>query len=153
MTRSRRAIAVQNAAPGARLPKAADIRRWAGAALGDASGEIAVRIVAAEESAALNARYRGKPGATNVLSFPAGEQPAPLDAALAPLGDVVVCADVLEREASEQGKALEAHWAHIVVHGVLHLQGYDHGTAAQARVMEARERELLAALGFPDPYG
>ena len=152
MTRSRLAVAVQNAAAGARVPARTDIRRWVGAALRGASGEVTVRIVAAEESAALNSRYRGKRGATNVLSFPVGVQPALPEPSPGPLGDLVICADVLEREAGEQGKTPEAHWAHIVMHGALHLCGYDHDTAARAAVMEARERELLAEFGFPDPY-
>jgi probable rRNA maturation factor len=110
-----------------------------------------LRIVTAEESADLNSRYRGKPGPTNVLSFPA-EPPAGPGDELLPFGDVVMCAAVVEREAHEQGKEPAAHWAHMVVHGVLHLQGYDHENVRDAGIMEARERELLAALGFPDPY-
>jgi probable rRNA maturation factor len=103
--------------------------------------------VGAGESRALNERWRGRPKPTNVLSFPAapslrGRQ----------LGDLVVCAPVVAREAREQGKSLAAHWAHMVVHGTLHLQGYDHEQARDATVMEARERVLLAKLGFPDPY-
>ena len=108
-------------------------------------------VVAAEESAELNSRYRGKNGPTNVLSFPA-EAPAAAVDELLPFGDVVICADVVEREAREQGKAPAAHWAHMVVHGVLHLQGYDHEKLRDASIMEAREQALLAALGFPDPY-
>jgi probable rRNA maturation factor len=99
----------------------------------------------------LNTRYRGKKGATNVLSFPS-EPPAFEAHELLPFGDVVICAEVVEREAREQGKPLAAHWAHMVVHGTLHLQGYDHEKAKDATVMEERERALLAKLGFPDPY-
>ena len=102
----------------------------------------------------LNLRYRGKKGATNVLSFPARapRRRPRRSGELLPFGDVVICAEVVEREAREQGKAPAAHWAHMVVHGALHLQGYDHENVRDASVMEARERALLAELGFPDPY-
>jgi probable rRNA maturation factor len=169
-------VEVQDASGGARMPPADKLREWAKLALGaEARGEITIRIVSKRESAELNERYRGKRGPTNVLAFLAEAQAdakgevkeappdAPPDATasappsappneLLPLGDLVICAPVLAREASEQGKQLEAHWAHIVIHGTLHLQGYDHETAEQAAVMEGRERELLAGLGFADPY-
>jgi probable rRNA maturation factor len=146
------AVAVQNATAEDGVPPPAQLRRWARKALGPkARGELTVRIVDGEESAALNARYRGKKGATNVLSFPA-EPPLGRTAELLPIGDIVICASVVAREAREQGKPLRAHWAHMVVHGALHLQGYDHEKAHEATVMEARERSLLADLGFPDPY-
>ena len=151
MTAKRLAVALQNGAPDARVPPRASIRAWVRAALGGRRGEVTVRIVSAEESAALNGKYRKRSGATNVLSFPADADTG-ATGELAPVGDLVVCAAVLEREAREQGTALEAHWAHIVIHGALHLVGYDHVTARQARAMEARETEILAALGFPDPY-
>jgi probable rRNA maturation factor len=131
------------------------MRRWVRSALAaGVRGELTVRIVDAGESAALNSRYRGKRGPTNVLSFPADESEPPAAAAeeLLPFGDLVVCAEVVEREAREQGKPLAAHWAHMLVHGALHLQGYDHEQAREAGLMEARERALLAKLGFPDPY-
>ena len=147
------AVAVQDASGAAQVPSAARLRAWVKRALGAAArGELTVRVVAAEESAALNSRYRGKRGPTNVLSFPAGRLPDAPKAETLPLGDLVICAPVVEREAREQGKALEAHWAHMVVHGTLHLQGYDHETRAEAAEMETRERSLLAELGFPDPY-
>jgi probable rRNA maturation factor len=157
MTRRARAVVVtvQNIVGGARVPKPALMRKWARSALADgARGELTVRIVDENEGAALNSRYRGKKGATNVLSFPAerGASPAAAADELLPFGDVVICAAVVEREAREQGKPLAAHWAHMVVHGTLHLQGYDHERAKDATVMEARERALLAKLGFPDPY-
>jgi probable rRNA maturation factor len=159
VTRRARAVTVtvQNAVGSARVPEAAKVRKWARSALADdLRGELTVRIVDANEIAALNARYRGKKGPTNVLSFSAKvAEPLPghVDAdGLLPLGDVVICAEVVEREAREQGKPLAAHWAHMVVHGTLHLQGYDHEKAREAAVMEARERTLLGALGFPDPY-
>jgi probable rRNA maturation factor len=155
MTRRARdavAVAVQRATRAAGVPSAARLTRWARAALGrTARGELTVRVVARRESAALNSRYRGKRGPTNVLSFP-GEPGAAKSRELLPLGDVVICASVVAREAREQGKTLKAHWAHMVIHGTLHLQGYDHENARDAAAMEARERALLRALGFPDPY-
>jgi probable rRNA maturation factor len=154
MTRRSRAVAVtvQNAAARARVPAVATLRAWARRALEPgARGELTVRIVDAEESAALNSRYRGKRGPTNVLAFPADSPPARGDELL-PLGDIVICAAVVQREARAQGKPPAAHWAHMVVHGVLHLQGYDHEKRADATIMERRERALLAKLGFPDPY-
>jgi probable rRNA maturation factor len=145
-------VTVQNARTGGAVPAAAQLRRWAHSAIENGvRGEVTVRVVAAAESAELNSRYRGKEGPTNVLSFPA-DAPAGAADELLPLGDVVICADVVEREAREQGKAPDAHWAHMVVHGVLHLQGYDHEKSRDASVMEAREQTLLAGLGFPDPY-
>jgi probable rRNA maturation factor len=146
------AVAVQRATRAAGVPPTARLTRWALAALErKARGELTVRVVGRGESAALNARYRGARGPTNVLSFLS--DPAAVKAReLLPLGDVVICASVVAREAREQGKALAAHWAHMVVHGTLHLQGYDHENARDAAEMEARERALLAGLGFPDPY-
>ena len=148
-------VTVQNAVGDVRVPEAAQLRKWVRSALADeVRGELTVRIVDAKEIAALNSRYRGKKGPTNVLSFPAiGSDPSPANGdELLPFGDLVICAEVVEREAREQGKPLAAHWAHMVVHGALHLQGYDHEKAREAAVMEACERALLARLGFPDPY-
>ena len=148
-------VTVQNTVGAVRVPEAAKVRKWVRSALADdVRGELTVRIVDAKEIAALNSRYRGKKGSTNVLSFPAmGSEPSLADVdELLPFGDLVICAEVVEREAREQGKPLAAHWAHMVVHGALHLQGYDHEKARDAAVMEARERALLARLGFPDPY-
>ncbi|MEM9057669.1 MAG: rRNA maturation RNase YbeY, partial [Pseudomonadota bacterium] len=134
------------------VPSIDSFRRWAGAALaGRRDGaELTVRVVSPDESAALNAAYRGKDAPTNVLSF-AAELPPPIDVPL--LGDLVICAALVEREAREQGKTLEAHWAHLVVHGCLHLLGFDHGSDAEAREMEGLETVILAELGYPDPYG
>jgi probable rRNA maturation factor len=136
-----------------RLPAEADFRRWAEAALAGADhrqdAELTLRIVNEAESAALNETYRHKPGPTNVLSFPF-DAPPEVDSSL--LGDIVICAPVVLREAVVQGKTPEAHWAHLVAHGVLHLLGYDHDEA-QAEAMEALEIRILAGLGFPDPYG
>ena len=146
-------VAVQKAHGGA-APPVRDIRRWARAALGGEAGsaELTVRIVGEHASAALNERYRRHRGPTNVLALdavPIGEIGL---GALPALGDVVICGPVVVREAHEQGKAVAAHWAHMVVHGALHLAGYDHEEEAAAARMEGRERLILAALGFPDPY-
>ncbi len=115
---------------------------------------VSIRIVGAAESRRLNAAWRGKDKPTNVLSFPSGlaggQNPAP--AGPFPLGDLVICAPVVAREAREQGKASRAHWAHMVVHGVLHLLGYDHELDREAESMEAREMNLLATFGYPNPY-
>ena len=133
-------------------PSRRELTRWASTALGArASGrELGVAVVGAAESQRLNARYRGRDAPTNVLSFPA---PASLRAARpAPLGDLVICAPVLRREARAQAKPLSAHWAHLVVHGALHLIGYDHERDTDARRMERREVAVLRRLGFPNPY-
>lgn len=133
------------------MPGATEIGRWIECALeNELSGELSVRIVGEAESAALNERYRGRRGPTNVLAF-AGPDPVN---GLEPrhLGDVVICAPVVAREAAEQGKTDEAHWAHIAIHGVLHLLGYEHDSEAGAETMERHEASLLATLGFEDPY-
>lgn len=135
---------MQFAAQAAPLPTRADVRKWVRAAHPGAA-ELTVRFVDAEEGRALNARYRGKDYATNVLTFPYAREPLLS-------GDLVLCAPVVLREAAEQGKAAAAHFAHLVVHGMLHLQGHDHEKAAEARAMEQKEREILARLGYPDPY-
>jgi probable rRNA maturation factor len=129
-------------------PGPATLRRWARLAAGRRRGELGIRVVGAREGRALNQRWRGRPYATNVLSFPAAPELKGRH-----IGDIVVCAPVVAREAREQGKALAAHWAHIVVHGTLHLLGFDHERAADARRMEGRERLLLARIGVADPYG
>ncbi|MCL2886641.1 MAG: rRNA maturation RNase YbeY [Betaproteobacteria bacterium] len=126
------------------LPARADFVRWARAAL-QGGGEIAIRLVAAEEGRALNRDYRGKDYATNVLSFPYETEPLVQ-------GDLVICPEVVAREAAEQNKPLAAHYAHLTVHGMLHLQGWDHDSEEDAEAMEDAEREILAALGYPDPY-
>ena len=150
--RKRLAIVVHDVTREQGVPARASIRKWAAAALRGAHGEVAVRIVTAPESAELNQRYLGRRGATNVLSFPAGAALPLPKRELAPLGDLIVCAEIVAHEAHAQHKTLDAHWAHMLIHGALHLLGYDHVTGSQARRMESRERELLAALGFPDPY-
>lgn len=142
-------VTIQYAVPRRGLPSATRLRQWAEAALGSAPGEVTLRIVGAEEGLALNRQYRGRDYATNVLSFPVPELP---DGTRPILGDLVLCAPVITREATEQGKASEAHWAHMVMHGCLHLCGYDHEAKEEAERMETLERRLLAGLGYPDPY-
>jgi probable rRNA maturation factor len=139
-------FATRDSVPSPRL-----LRRWAGAALGThgAGREMALQTVGPARMRTLNRRYRGKDKPTNVLAFPA---PASPGAHPLPLGDVVICPTVLRREAREQGKAERAHWAHLVVHGALHLAGYDHEDEVDATRMERREIAVLRALGFPNPY-
>lgn len=132
-------------------PARAQIATWASTALGRkaANREMSVRVVGRSEIRRLNARYRGRDKPTNVLSFPAVELPAGPERQL---GDLVICPDVLRDEARAQRKTLRAHWAHLVVHGSLHLAGYDHEDAADADRMERREIAALRRLGFPNPY-
>ncbi|WP_110993411.1 rRNA maturation RNase YbeY [Pseudomonas sichuanensis] len=133
-------------------PDDAAFRRWCELALRQrsADSEMTIRLVDEAEGRELNHTYRHKDYATNVLSFPADVPDDLLDIPL--LGDLVICVAVVEREAQEQGKALDAHWAHLVIHGCLHLLGYDHIDDDEAEEMEALERQLLAELGHPDPY-
>ena len=133
------------------LPGEADVRQWAAAALADdrRHRELLVRIVDEDETRMLNSRYRGKDRPTNVLSFPCEPPPGVQSDHL---GDLVICAPVVVREARMQGKPVEHHWAHMVIHGVLHLRGYDHIDDAEAEVMESLERDILRKLGIPDPY-
>lgn len=144
-------VVVQYAVDAADLPTIEQLKRWATAAARNPehSAEVVVRIVGESEGADLNQRYRLNSGPTNVLSFPFETPPQMRSVSL---GDVVLCAPVIAREAREQHKAALAHWAHMVVHGMLHLQGYEHETDAQAQVMEALEAEILKVLGYPDPY-
>jgi probable rRNA maturation factor len=139
-------LAVQFASEANDLPSRAQIRRWVAAAL-EHNAEITVRIVDADEAQALNQDYRDKAYVPNVLTFEYGEiTPGVLG------GDVVICAPVVEREAREQGKPLKHHYAHMTVHGVLHLQGYDHLEPAEAELMEAREAAILKRFHIPNPY-
>jgi len=126
-------------------PNSAQVRRWARAAL-KGPAEITVRIVGAAEARILNRRYRGGDYAANVLSFPYALRRGLVQ------GDIVLCAPVIAREALVQGKAVEAHLAHLTVHALLHLQGYDHLRRRDAERMEGLEKKLLAKLGYPDPY-
>ena len=143
---------LQLASEAAALPDEAQLRRWCELALRQrtADSELTIRLVDEAEGRELNHTWRHKDYATNVLSFPADVPDELLDIPL--LGDLVICVPVVEREAREQGKTLEAHWAHLVIHGCLHLLGYDHLEDEEAEEMEALERELLAELGHPDPY-
>ena len=122
----------------------ADFVRWARTAL-VGGGEITIRLVDTDEGQALNKEYRGKDYATNVLSFPYDSEPVVM-------GDLVICPSVVAREAAEQNKPLDAHYAHLTVHGMLHLQGWDHDNDDDAQAMEDEEKEILAAMGYPDPY-
>lgn len=139
-------LSVQYACNDDVLPSRPQVRRWVKQALEGESAEVTVRFVDAEEGQMLNREYRQKDYATNVLSFPYAPNPQMA-------GDLVLCLPVVLKEAAEQNKPVEAHFAHLIVHGMLHLQGYDHETSdSDAEIMEAREREILAALGYPDPY-
>ncbi|MGA9853567.1 MAG: rRNA maturation RNase YbeY [Gammaproteobacteria bacterium] len=144
-------VTIQKATRVKTLPTQIQFTRWVQAALAGkhASAELSIRIVDEDESTTFNQTYRHKDYPTNVLSFPA-ELPPGIQSLL--LGDLVMCAPVVMKEAAEQGKAAEAHWAHLTVHGTLHLLGYDHMTEVQARKMESLEAAILAGLGFPDPY-
>jgi probable rRNA maturation factor len=138
-------MTVQYAVRARGLPSRAQLRRWARAAL-ERDARVTVRIVGRGEARALNHRFRGKNRPTNVLTFVMSERPR-LE------GDVALCAPVIAREARAQRKSAAAHYAHLVVHGVLHLQGYDHERALEARTMERREARIVMRLGYPDPYG
>ena len=135
------------------LPTEEQLTLWASTALHGRTDfeepELTIRLTDEEESQALNSEYRGKDKPTNVLSFPFEMPPGiPLEL----LGDLIICVGVVEQEAQEQAKTTEAHWAHMVIHGCLHLLGYDHIKDDEAEEMEALERDLLASLGYPDPY-
>lgn len=147
-------IDIQNPENYTDIPAEADLLAWAQAAW-QSTGEagVVVRIVGETESQTLNHDYRGKDYPTNVLSFPYDAPPIPLDEDETEyLGDLVICLPVVVREALEQHKTETQHWAHLLVHGLLHLQGYDHITDEEAEEMEALETQLLGNLGFPDPY-
>ncbi|WP_252178267.1 rRNA maturation RNase YbeY [Endozoicomonas sp. 4G] len=144
-------VDIQIASESSELPSQADLHKWAAAAIGDhrQEAEISLRIVDLKEGAELNQQWRQKEGPTNVLSFPS-DLPEELNLPL--LGDLVICSPVVEREAREQNKTLQAHWAHMMVHGTLHLLGYDHIEEDEALTMESLETAILQSLGFPDPY-
>ncbi len=144
-------VEIQRIFESAGQPGEAQIQLWVDTALADLNREteIVVRIVDAQESAELNEQYRHKQGATNILSFPV-EIPAEIDLNL--LGDLVICAPVLEQEARQQEKILVHHWAHIIIHGILHLLGYDHLDDEQAEEMESKEIALLQKLNINNPY-
>lgn len=130
-------------------PSLTQLEQWVKAALESRQAKVSLRIVDEAEISELNLRYRNRQGPTNVLSFPFDALPGTSSDFL---GDVVVCAPVVRRESKQQGKPEEAHWAHMVVHGILHLRGFDHLVAAAAEEMEARERQILSCLGYQDPY-
>ena len=136
-----------------KTPDAAQFQRWIEAASQDQSGlsnfELSIRLVDESESAALNSTYRGKTGPTNVLSF-SFDSPIPMEPRL--LGDLIVCVPVVEKEALEQNKMIDDHWAHLVVHGYLHLLGYDHIKQDEAEIMEKLEIDILQSLNITDPY-
>lgn len=143
-TRHKLTLAVQYAYKHAEQPTRAQIRAWAMAAL-EGNAEVTVRLVDAEEGRELNRDYRAKDYVTNVLSF-VYQQCSPCQ------GDLVLCVPVVRHEAAEQGKSVEAHYAHLVVHGMLHLQGYDHENESEALAMEAVETHIMRKLGYTDPY-
>ena len=144
-------LEVQRASDSKKIPTKTGLAKYVQATLDGRStdAKLVIRIVDEPESQALNRQYRGIDKPTNVLSFPFE---APPHVPSKHIGDLVICAPVVEREAAEQGKALDAHWAHMVVHGVLHLLGYDHQTDADAETMEGLEIAILGRLGFPNPY-
>lgn len=144
-------VEVQRATAATGLPSTAQLTAWARAAwqAPRRAGEVVVRLTDVDESRRLNHDYRGKDRPTNVLSFPF-EPPPQVE--MTHVGDLVLCAPVIAEEAHEQGKSTEAHWAHMVVHGMLHLQGHDHESDAQAAAMERLETEILTGLGYPAPY-
>ena len=132
-------------------PEPHSIQCWVEAAIADRmdEAELSIRIVSTDEAAGLNTQYRGKQGATNVLSFPAD---LPEVVALPLLGDIVLCAPLVLKEAQEQGKSTQAHWAHLIIHGTLHLLGYDHIDETDAEKMEILETSILGSLNYPAPY-
>lgn len=148
-------IIIQFATSRTNVPSAVSLRQWAKKVLAKVkpkqSVEITLRIVAIDEMTAFNETYRHKKGPTNVLSFPF-EAPEIVKLATDPLGDIVICADVINREAKEQGKTARSHWAHMIVHGILHLLGFDHENDRDAKKMESLEIELMKGMGFKDPY-
>ena len=149
-------VDVQNACADDSAPEISVVESWIARAVGAAGitapAEVSVRIVGANEIRALNSEYRGKDKPTNVLSFPAGEVTGLPDDMPVLLGDIVVCGSVVCDEAAEQGKAIADHWAHMLVHGTLHLLGFDHETDAEAAAMETLETRILSDQGLADPY-
>ena len=144
-------IEIQDASNMDSLPAKKMLTEWVEKALQKQyqDAEITLRIVDEVEGLSLNKRWRKKKSATNVLSFPVGEI---LEQAPNFLGDIVICAPVVEREANEQGKTFDAHWAHLIIHGVLHLQGYDHKSDEKANIMESKEISILEKIGYTNPY-
>ena len=137
-------INIQFASDANHIPKSAQFKKWAKAAL-RIDTEVTIRIVDAQEGRELNSMYRGKDYATNVLTFPLTEEPHLM-------GDIIICAPVVEAEAQSQQKSLEAHYAHLTVHGILHLHGYDHESEPQAELREGIETAIVTKLGYASPY-
>ncbi|MDK2126316.1 rRNA maturation RNase YbeY [Parachitinimonas caeni] len=152
MARNKLVLSVQYAVDSNLAPSRKQFREWAHSALDKSinAAEVTLRIVDVDEGRELNAQYRGKDYATNVLTFTFDD--SPLVEGMPLYGDLVLCAPVVAKEAQEQGKALDAHYAHLVVHGMLHLQGYDHIEDDEAEEMESLETQIMQQLGFPDPY-
>jgi probable rRNA maturation factor len=142
-------LTLQDVSDASDVPGEDEIRRWLTAALTEQDIELTVRLVDGEEMSELNHQYRHKQGPTNVLSFPF-ENPPGVSSGI--LGDIVICAPVVRCEAREQEKTVLSHWAHMVIHGALHLQGYDHENEQDALEMEAQETRIMMQLGFPEPY-
>ena len=140
---------IQNLSALDSIPQQQQFQQWSAQTILDKDAELSLRIVDEAEGAELNKTWRKKDYATNVLSFPVGEQ---IEQAPNLLGDIVICAPLVEREAAEQGKDILAHWAHLFVHGILHLQGYDHESERDAEIMEAEEIRILNTLGYQNPY-
>lgn len=138
------AITIQNVSTAENIPSKNDFKKWAKSAI-RIDTEVTIRIVDGDEARALNHEYRGKDYATNVLTFPLTEEPHLI-------GDIILCAEVIAQEALMQNKPLIAHYAHLTVHGILHLHGYDHETEAQAELMEGIETQTVTQLGYANPY-
>jgi probable rRNA maturation factor len=141
---TRLSLVVQYACEAQNLPTPTQFRKWVKNAL-PIEAEVTVRIVDEDEGRMLNRTYRGKDYATNVLTFPLAEEPLLM-------GDIILCAPVIVKEAQAQQKSLQAHFAHLTIHGALHLQGHEHEDEAQAEFMESVEAQILQHLGYPDPY-
>lgn len=146
-------IVIQSTVDKTIYPAASLLRKWAKAALKAHrdSAEVTIRIIDQDEMTTLNSTYRGKAKPTNVLSFPF-EMPEGIELDMPILGDLAICADVVNSEAQEQGKTAESHWAHMIIHGIFHLLGYDHETDSEAEEMEALEIQLMQRLNFANPY-
>lgn len=146
-------ILVQRVASNIKFPSSIKLKKWAKEVLEKkiAAAELTLRIVNKDEMTTLNATYRHKNKPTNVLSFPF-EMPADVEMDTPILGDIVICAEVIKEEANQQNKSIDAHWAHMIVHGILHLLGYDHENDADAEIMETEEITILKGLGFDNPY-
>jgi len=142
---------IQNVSGLKTLPTNESLIQWAELALDNEhkDAEITLRVVDEKEGLELNKEWRNKDYATNVLSFPVGE---PIEQVPNILGDIVVCAPIVELEAKQQGKSCEAHWAHLIIHGILHLQGYDHQSDDEADIMENKEINILKRIGYANPY-